>query len=641
MRTPIRHSRLARRAPLAIPLVVGLALLLPVLAPVAAAGPPFPEPVNDQAVYDEAGVLREATIQQLEQTIDGIESRTGAEVVVYTQLVPSGVTTEEAEAHAIALMDQWGVGRAGIDDGLVILFDLHEGDPCHGQVQLYGGPGYRATYLSNEERQQIFDEDMLPLLRRCDLDGAAIVAMAKVDENATPEHAATITFFRQANALLGLIIAPLLFVLVLAWAILTWFRSGRDPIYLDDPSIHIPAPPPGLTPAAGATVRDGQVSRRALTAASLDLAVRGLISFEAEDKEGLFASGQEIGIHTTDTVIADPKEQARVVWARRRPMDEGTNFLYRHLKSIGGSADYVKPEEIVEFGKDVPGFERRVEDHCVTQGWFKERPAQVKGRWRGRGGLLFIVGILAIILGANLPSSGIALVGARARRDGHRAVRHRRRDAGGHPRGLDDPGHARGLQAHPREDDGAGALDGAGRRRVRDPAHRIARRRRRVGRRARPPGRGPAGARADGRGRAGGPGVVGLRPALVRVAGERLLVGRQQRRRGYRARADEHLRHPELRRHDGRAGHDRELARVLRVGRVRWRRVQRRRRPAAVAAGPAAGSSGLVRGGPGPAGRVSPRSRTCTVHSGPWEPRTRWRSSSSVSTRATSRAPSR
>jgi hypothetical protein len=294
----------------------------------------------------------------------------------------------------------------------VLLFDLHEGDPCHGQVQLYGAPGYRATYLTQAETQRIFDEDMLPLLRECDLDGAAIVAMAKVDANATPEHAATITFFRQANALLGLIIAPLLFVGIMAWAILKWFYSGRDPIYLDDPSIHIPAPPPCLTPAAGATVRDGQVSRRALTAASLDLAVRGLISFEAEDKEGLFASGQEIGIHTSDTAIADPKEQARVVWARRRPMDEGTSFLYRQLKSIGGGADYVKPEEIVEFGKNVPGFERRVEDHCVTQGWFRERPAKVKNRWRGRGGLLFILGIVAVIIGANLPSDGVALVGA-------------------------------------------------------------------------------------------------------------------------------------------------------------------------------------------------------------------------------------
>jgi uncharacterized membrane protein YgcG len=406
-----RRPRATRPLGLGTPLLLLLALLGATVAPVIAAGPPFPDPVVDQAVYDEADVLRPATIQQLEQTIDAIEDRTGAEVVVYTQLVDSSITSAAAEQDAIALMDQWGVGRAGIDDGLVILFDLWESDPCHGQVQLYAGPGYRATYLSNEERQQLFEDKMLPLLERCDIDGAALVAMAAVDQNATPQHAATITFFRQLNAVLGLILAPLLFVLVVGGGVLSWFRSGRDPIYLDDPSIHIPAPPPGLTPAAGATVRDGQVSRRALTAASLDLAVRGLISFQAEDKPGLLASGQEIGIRTSETITADPKEQARVAWARRRPMDDGTTFLYRHLKSIGKAADYIEPDEIVELGKDVPAFEKRVEEHCVRQGWFSERPAAVKGRWRGRGGILFVLGILAAILGGNLPSSGILLLG--------------------------------------------------------------------------------------------------------------------------------------------------------------------------------------------------------------------------------------
>ena len=70
-----------------------------------------------------------------------------------------------AEAHAQALMDQWGVGRRGFDDGLVILYDL---DPSlvHGQVQLFAGPGYRATFLSNEERQAIFDERHAAAARR-------------------------------------------------------------------------------------------------------------------------------------------------------------------------------------------------------------------------------------------------------------------------------------------------------------------------------------------------------------------------------------------------------------------------------------------------------------------------------------------
>ena len=61
--------------------------------------------------------------------------------------------------------------------------------------------------------------------------------------------------------------------------VFAWIRYGRDPVYLDDPSIHMAGPPPDLTPAAGAFVVNGGPSRRALTAAMLDLASRGEIAF--------------------------------------------------------------------------------------------------------------------------------------------------------------------------------------------------------------------------------------------------------------------------------------------------------------------------------------------------------------------------
>src|SRR5205085_8489650 len=108
------------------------------------------------------------------------------------------------EADARALMDQWGVGRKGIDDGLVILFDLNREDPCHGQVQLFAGPGFQAAYLTDAERQRIFEGDMLPRLQACDLDAALLTALAKVDASATPEHRATIERGRQLDAVLGL-----------------------------------------------------------------------------------------------------------------------------------------------------------------------------------------------------------------------------------------------------------------------------------------------------------------------------------------------------------------------------------------------------------------------------------------------------
>ena len=180
---PPRSRRLALAAASAVALVLAVAGLA------VAAGPPFPPPVNGQAVYDTADALRGATVEQVEATIDAIEQRTGAEIAVYTQLTPCCEDTPTAEHNAQALMDQWGVGRKGFDDGLVILFDLNADDPCHGQVQLYAGPGFSNEFLTNSDRQKIYEDDMLPLLERCDLDGALLVAMEKIDAAATPEHA--------------------------------------------------------------------------------------------------------------------------------------------------------------------------------------------------------------------------------------------------------------------------------------------------------------------------------------------------------------------------------------------------------------------------------------------------------------------
>ncbi len=161
----------------------------PVIAASPPPGPPFPPPVDGQAVYDFAGVLSPAAIADAEATIDAIEERTGAEVVIYTQDAGTyDLTTEGTEGKARALIDQWGIGRAGFNDGMVIFLDL---DPSleHGQVQLYAAPGFEAAFLTNAERQSIYENDMLPFLRRADFDGAVGVAMQRIDAAATAEHA--------------------------------------------------------------------------------------------------------------------------------------------------------------------------------------------------------------------------------------------------------------------------------------------------------------------------------------------------------------------------------------------------------------------------------------------------------------------
>ncbi len=574
-----------RRAPLAL-LAAMAWLLLVAIGPVAAAspppGPPFPQPENDRAVYDYAGILSADAIAKAEATIDAIEARTGSEVVVYTQDSGEYPTTDETEAKARALMDQWGVGRAGINDGLVIFFDMQP-NLQHGQVQLYAGPGFEAAYLSNEERQAIFDNDMLPYLENADFDGALAVALEKVDAAATPEHAADLQRSRQINAVVGLVGGSVVFLGLAGWALFDWRRYGKDPVYLDDPSVLMPAPPPDLTAASGAMIMDGSTSRRALTTAMLDLASRGLIAFR-QDAGGLFGiGGHKVGIDTSPAK-GDADVEAQRQRNARRPIGPAEQLALRRLETLGAGEDagFITPEDLPKFGSEVPDFDKALETHVVDRGWFGERPSKVVARWIGRGVLAIIGGVVALIVGLNIPLSGLTLLGGAAIAGGIVVLVVGRADAGGHDVGRDDPGDARGVPADAPEDDGPGALDAAGRRRGRPHLARHARPGRRVGHGARSPGRHRGRAVAQPRGRPGRADVERHRPLLPVLVPdlERDAVPRQWCR-WQRLEPLLRLRDPRRRRDDVRARDDRQLAGIVGRGwrrRVRRRRVRRRRR---------------------------------------------------------------
>jgi uncharacterized membrane protein YgcG len=367
-------------------------------------GPPFPEPMTDVAVYDYAQVIDPAIIERLEADIDAIEARTGAEIVIYTQVDPSHDDPARTEQDARALIDQWGVGRQGFDDGLAVFFNLTD-DKCHGQAQLYAAPGYEAAYLSNSERQAIFDEDMLPALRDCDFGVALTAAMRKIDAAATADHARRLQLARQVDAAAGLIVAPLLLVGLVGWAGWSWLRYGRDPIYVDDDSILMPAPPPGMSPAVAAVVLDGRAKRHALTTALVDLAARGEISFRAAEHDPSRL--------TIDITVPDQRD-ARLARNRRLPLGPAEAYALAELRKLGGAIRTIDPDEVPRFAKAVSGFEDRVEEAAAAHRWFSEAPGEAIDRWSRRGALVLIAGVVGIIIGANLPSSGLLLVGVAA-----------------------------------------------------------------------------------------------------------------------------------------------------------------------------------------------------------------------------------
>lgn len=328
------------------------------------AGPPYPQPVNGQRVYDYAGIFSPEAIASAEATIRAIQDRTGAEVAVYTQVKPESDSLDLVNADALALMNQWGVGRAGFDDGLVIMFDM-QGNLLHGEVTLYAGSGFRAAFLTNADRQAIFDNDMKPKLLDADFDGALAIALSDVDAAATPAHAQQLDQDRIINAAVG--IGFLALSIWLAFFILVrWYTHGRDPIYIDDNSVLMPAPPDGLTPAMATLVMNDRTSSQTLSAAMVDLAAQGLVHFRQEQE--FLGSKTELGATGKRETISTPE-----------------GGLFTAIETWSGDGGYIDRSSMHELAPAVKQFKSDLETLAVGKGWLTGKPSDVIGRWVGVG----------------------------------------------------------------------------------------------------------------------------------------------------------------------------------------------------------------------------------------------------------------
>ncbi len=352
-------------------------------APVA--GPPYPEAVTGQRVYDYAGIFSPAAISGAEQTILAIEQRTGAQVAVYTQVKPESDSLDKADADALALMNQWGVGRKGFDDGLVILFDMQD-NLQHGQVSLYAGSGFKAAFLTDSDRQAIFDNDMKPKLKSGDFDGALKIALDDVNSAATSEHADELNRARILNAVVGIGVFVLSIWLV-AFVLIRWYTHGRDPIYVDDNSVLMPAPPDSLTPAMSTLLMDDRTSSRTVSAAMVDLAARGLIQFRQE--EGPLAKKTSVGLTGKTATIGTPE-----------------GGLFSAIGTRAGPDGFIDPGSMPQLAPAVRGLKSDLETLSVQKGWLTGKPTRVVGIWIAVTVAEGLASIPLIIWTLNLGASG-------------------------------------------------------------------------------------------------------------------------------------------------------------------------------------------------------------------------------------------
>ena len=380
-----------------------LALLVLTAATTLAAGPPFPDPVDDQAVYDEAEMLSADAEARLEQVIDGIEARTGAEIVVYTQ-PDSDISEDDNLGNAKALIDQWGIGRSGFDDGVVLLVG-RDPDPGESRVSLYAGSGFLGAYANEDELTEIIDDSFVPAARIGDFDGAALSTILVLDERMDGGGRERLEMLRVANAGLGLIGAPLALLATLGLAWRHWRRDGDDPELTDSESILMAGPPAEMTPALATVIQRGTATGHSINTILAQLASTGRLSFHNLDQVSGARSDADpdpltdpaIEVHAgthDDGELAPPELEA---WERIRRHAGGSNLLTRErLWRVNGLLDESK---------------RDLESAAVRIGWLARMPGPSITRMTALGIGLAVLGGIVIFVGISVPMSGAVLLG--------------------------------------------------------------------------------------------------------------------------------------------------------------------------------------------------------------------------------------
>ena len=135
--------------------VVWLALTPPAIAQ-------QPVPPLAARVMDLTGILKPAERAELEGLLAGLEARKGAQIAVL--IVPT-TRPETIEQYARRVLDEWKLGRRGIDDGALLLVAMQ--DRAVRIETQYGLEGV----IPDAVAKRIIEEDILPRFRQGDFAG--------------------------------------------------------------------------------------------------------------------------------------------------------------------------------------------------------------------------------------------------------------------------------------------------------------------------------------------------------------------------------------------------------------------------------------------------------------------------------------
>jgi uncharacterized membrane protein YgcG len=365
----------------------------------------FPEPVFNVSVYDPAGSLTDSEEAALEERIDAIENRSGAELVIFARVAP-GVDGDSNLADARRLMDEWGIGRRGFDDGFVILLSFDDTTFQHGQLSTYAGSGFKAVYLSEDPQTTLRDRVIIPAIRSGRLGAGLLDAVQRVDAAITPDATARLETYRTINAMVGLPGGLLALLLTLGVAYAAWHRHGDDPELTDSPSILMAGPPADMTPPLATVLRAGRATQDSINTTLVELAGSGYIRFRNLDQVNRVKSDDD-----ADPLI-DPAIDVLPLPSDREQLPGPEAEAYEVIRRSAGSDDVVTRTSLWHLNERLSPLKEQLEKDAVRLGWLTQRPTPMITRWIAIGVLELVAAGVLVLLGYVIPMSGLTLLGA-------------------------------------------------------------------------------------------------------------------------------------------------------------------------------------------------------------------------------------
>jgi uncharacterized protein len=122
----------------------------------------IPLPMLKGRVNDAASVLSKEDQERLSNLLRDYEKETKHQIVVL--IVPT-LGDETIESFCLRTLNKWGLGRKGIDDGILVCMAMKE---RRVRVELGLGMG---RYISNADAKALIDKDMTPSFAKGDFAG--------------------------------------------------------------------------------------------------------------------------------------------------------------------------------------------------------------------------------------------------------------------------------------------------------------------------------------------------------------------------------------------------------------------------------------------------------------------------------------